>query len=132
VKGRLIAFLLLFPSCLWLLEYVFRWALSATDSDTFLAPAISVAAIGMIGPVAVQRDYGRDIQAQRRDGTVCFWGLVGLVLGTIAWCLCLAINIKQQVPPVLMGLLTPRTAQFGLAMLMYVIAMVLTMAKEGN
>lgn len=130
MKGRLVAFLVLFPACLWVLEWVLRWALKADDSQTFLAPAISSAALGMIGPVAVHRDGGNSF-GDRRDANVSFVGLLFLLPAVIGWSFCIAVNIRKEVPDALGIWMSQEAWQFAVAMVMYSIAMLLTLFKEG-
>ena len=131
MKARLIVFLGVFPVCLWALEILLRWALNVDDARTFLAPAICSAALGMIGPVAVPRDLGANIHAQRRADAISFIALVMLVPGIIGWSFCMAISLRADVSGAATTMMGLQGWQLTAAMGLYLVAMLLTLSKEG-
>jgi len=108
------------------MEMGIRWALDRADKITFLGPVIATAAIGLIGPVAVAR------VDRVRGKDVSYLGLWGLIISLIGWCFCLMVNIKDKVPSILDGVISPSWFQFLVSIVLYVLGIWLTVLKEAD
>jgi protein-S-isoprenylcysteine O-methyltransferase Ste14 len=123
---KLTVLLAMFPPFQWIFEMLIKWALDDKQSTSFLAAAISSAALGIIAPLAVPKRTSHWSFSPRGD-VLSYCALWCLLLGVLAWCFCLIIDLKGAVPPVL-GLLSsnPTYWSIGTALAMYSIALWLT------
>lgn len=115
----------LYPVLTLAFELLIRWMLGAEDTVTFVGPAISSAALGLLGPVAVARP-----RSWERPSSA---GPAALLFCLLLWIFCLAVNIKKVVPP-FFDVITasPSLLQILVAITAYTVAAVMAIKNESR
>lgn len=122
--------LILFPGLLWVLEMFVRFVADAEDTVTFLGPSIASAGLGLLGSVAAGKP--RPQSPFDDPGVSPAMASTLLTLGLVVWIFCLTLNIKRKVPPFFDIVFDVDTGQVTLALILYTIAALVTLAVEEN